>query len=59
MGGGKPPAARVPAAALDTEMSGGRSVPDPWASGPKQTPVDESTWQLSALLGSLLTPPAA
>lgn len=41
-------------------MSGGRPVPGPGASGPKQPQlVDKSTWQLSALLGSPLTPPTA
>lgn len=57
MGGGKPPAARVPAAALGTERSGGWSVPDPWASGPKQPRLTSQPRSSLALLGSLLNPP--
>ncbi|CAK6449871.1 unnamed protein product [Pipistrellus nathusii] len=39
-------------------MSGGRPVPGPGVSGPKQPQlVDKSTWQLSALLGSPPDPP--
>lgn len=38
VGGGKPPAAQVPGAALGADVKVAGSAPDPWASGPRRPP---------------------